>query len=702
MDYGSMLTLGMPGTSGGTAVSGDQSFTVPADSGGVSFNNVLKQLASAKNAVPVSVSSVNRARAEAEIPVAVSVSDPIITAVKELQSADKETLEALDELARSVGGSIDLEKLTDEEIELLLPHGLSESIFEKLQRILDAFEAAGAKEITPETVFIDPKIAEEAIAQSKESLAEIAAKLFPGVYETAEEAAADAQNFPVGVKLIPLVIVTEKGVSIEIPELPENLSGGEGRTLTTDEIFETEKILEKLDDETLARIQNLLEQSNIGILEAVRALAAVPASAMQDNGSLGITVTEADFMTADMVLTRIAANNPMPQTAEEIALSDENKRILEELQNIVKEVIIKENPAPVYTVSVDPLFESRFRERINKLYEGANEGETQTNGTLAEKAQTGGMKAANPQDPQSVNPQTYSSDLSGKSDTDIDFEAAREAFAARLKTGGSNAEAAAAATRQPVPIDEIASQPSPFISTGGEIPPEMQIGNRIIDMRADNTGDGVQEMTVVLKPAELGEVAVKIVTENGAVTVTLTAANPETAKLLDRGAALLQGQLRQGGVDVKEVLTIAPTDASDNMGLNFSNGGFTAGGQEGQGTQGGQGTNGAQNPTGLHHAIGEEPLPGEIDGQFTPDDFMQRRMRLWRSAYKRFRQIRRTVQRANIREQSPTTTPKLPHTLILTVILSSLLPRCPTKISTIPCRTRSLSPRWRAIPRLKQ
>jgi flagellar hook-length control protein FliK len=600
MDYGQMLTLGMSGSSGASTVTTDSSANVP-QTGGVSFNDVMKQLAFSKNALPakVSANAVNGAlAAKTEIPaeVALSASDPIITAVKELQSADKKTLEALDTLAKTLGGSIDLENLSDEELELLLAsQNLTDIAAEKLQKLLDLFEAAGAKEITPETVFIDPELAKEAIATAKDTLADIAAKLFPGIYETAEDAKADAQNFPVDVKLIPLVIITEKGVNIE---LPDSLAEKSSKTLSTDEIFETDKILDGLDSETTLRIQNLLENSNISILEAVKALAAVPASATQINadGMLGITVTEADFMTADMVLSRIAANNPDLMTADDIALTDENKQVLEELQSIVKEVIVKETPAPVYTVSVDPLFESRFRERINRLYEEADGSEM--------------------------------TDVNANSEDNAELDAAREAFAARLRNSNVASESlAAAANRQTVPIDEIASQPSPFISTGGEIPPEMQIGNRIINMKADNAGDGIQEMTVVLKPAELGEVAVKIVTENGAVTVTLTAANPETAKLLDRGSALLANQLSTGGVNVKEVLTIAAADASENMGLNFANGGFTADGQNGQ-----QGGNDGQNPTGLHHAIGEEPLPGEIDGQFTPDDFMQRRMRLWRSA----------------------------------------------------------------------
>jgi hypothetical protein len=77
-------------------------------------------------------------------------------------------------------------------------------------------------------------------------------------------------------------------------------------------------------------------------------------------------------------------------------------------------------------------------------------------------------------------------------------------------------------------------------------------------------------------------------------------------------------------VNVKNVLTVAPSNASENMGLNFTGNGFTAE----------HGKDGSENPAAGHgrqRQLGEEPLTGEIDGQFSPDDFMQRRMSLWRS-----------------------------------------------------------------------
>jgi flagellar hook-length control protein FliK len=439
-------------------------------------------------------------------------------------------------------------------------------------------------------VEIESSFAESVIGNAKSDLAEIAHTLYPDLYETAEDAAADAENFPVSIKLVPMVIVGEKGITVEIPA---QMSDTDGLSLSTDEVMETAKILAELNANSLERIQNLLSGQNISIYEAVRALAAVPASATSPtDGVIGINVTEADFLSAESVLSRIAANNPNLQATETIALSDSNKAILEELQAIVKEVIIREAPPTTVSVSVNPLFESRFRERINKLYESTEPDYNDIKvGTTDEKV-------------------TFSTDK---------VDAADEISQSGSNSVRDNPFAAINIRPSAIPVSEIASQPAPFIGTGGEVAPEMQIGNRILEMNTDT--DGIQEMTVVLRPRELGEVAVKIVTTAGEVTVTLSAASAETAKILDRNTALLSSQLQDGGVNVKDILTIAPSNASENMGLNFNGESFTSDGN-GQGTNGG-GNNG--------RALGEEPLPGEIDGEFTPDDFMQRRMSLWRS-----------------------------------------------------------------------
>jgi hypothetical protein len=583
MDYGNILSMGM-GTQAVSDSSGGQAAGASGESSGVSFNDMLSAFVSAKNAVPAKVSVNSVANAMSDIPseVAISADSPIIAAVKMLQKADGKTLAALDDLAKASGGEISFADLTAEELTAMLTglEGADDETLGKLGALLEAFRQTGAEKLTPETMFIEPSFAEQTVAAAKDKLAGIASKLFPELYETAEEALADAVNFPVQVKLIPLVIVGDNSLTIEIPgdmiadtgeAVPENILN-----LSTDEIFETDKILDQLDTATIDRIQELLQNSDVSIYEAVRALAAVPAEATAKNadGLVGLTVSETDFFTTDNVLARIAANNPMEDMVSEISFTDESKAILEELQNIVKEVIIKETPAlpAAVTIKIDPLFEQRFRERILNVYAGETPTEE------ADELET-----------------TYT---------------LRPEMTAHVIS-----------QNPATPIEEIGMQPAPFIGTGSAVAPEMQIGNRILEMKAETGADGTQEMTVVLRPRELGDVAVKIVTENGAVTITLTAANANTAKLLDSGALTLTSQLQSGGLNVKEVLTITPSEASENMGLDFTNGEFQA--RDGQNPQNRQ--------QGRHRELGEESLPGEIDGQFTPDDFIMRRMSLWRS-----------------------------------------------------------------------
>jgi hypothetical protein len=81
-------------------------------------------------------------------------------------------------------------------------------------------------------------------------------------------------------------------------------------------------------------------------------------------------------------------------------------------------------------------------------------------------------------------------------------------------------------------------------------------------------------------------VAVKVTHQHGADSVSLTAANPETQKILSDTAAALTQSLKQGGADVREVLVIAASDASSQMGLNLGAEGFTRQPREGQNADG--------------------------------------------------------------------------------------------------------------------
>ena len=97
------------------------------------------------------------------------------------------------------------------------------------------------------------------------------------------------------------------------------------------------------------------------------------------------------------------------------------------------------------------------------------------------------------------------------------------------------------------------------------------ITEKLLGMKSDN---GVEELTMILKPENLGEVAVKLIKENGAVTVLLTAQYDEVGKAMADRAAALTTSLQNQNYNVKEVLVVAAGNAAEQMGLDFTNQGF--------------------------------------------------------------------------------------------------------------------------------
>lgn len=86
---------------------------------------------------------------------------------------------------------------------------------------------------------------------------------------------------------------------------------------------------------------------------------------------------------------------------------------------------------------------------------------------------------------------------------------------------------------------------------------------------------GVKELTVVLKPESLGEVAVKLTAdENGTVSIILAASNPEVGKALSENAAVLAESVSKQNLQVSRVNVVPPSEASSYMDLNFTDQGF--------------------------------------------------------------------------------------------------------------------------------
>ncbi|MBQ8786237.1 MAG: flagellar hook-length control protein FliK [Oscillospiraceae bacterium] len=97
------------------------------------------------------------------------------------------------------------------------------------------------------------------------------------------------------------------------------------------------------------------------------------------------------------------------------------------------------------------------------------------------------------------------------------------------------------------------------------------ITEKLMSFEGDN---GTEELTMILKPENLGEVAVKIVKENGAVTVLLSAQYEEVGKAMADRAALLGSSLQNQNYNVKDIQIVAASNAAEQMGLDFTNQGF--------------------------------------------------------------------------------------------------------------------------------
>ena len=134
-----------------------------------------------------------------------------------------------------------------------------------------------------------------------------------------------------------------------------------------------------------------------------------------------------------------------------------------------------------------------------------------------------------------------------------------------------------------------AMQMPQFIQTAGELPdipqeefPETQlnverqvldtISERLFELSDDN---GTEELVMVLKPEHLGQVAIKLVKENGSLSVTLSAQHAEVGRMMAERAAELSSNLESKDIEVKNIEVVNPGNAAAQMGLDFTNQGFS-------------------------------------------------------------------------------------------------------------------------------
>ena len=162
------------------------------------------------------------------------------------------------------------------------------------------------------------------------------------------------------------------------------------------------------------------------------------------------------------------------------------------------------------------------------------------------------------------------------------------------ETGAEQAAANVVLTAQP-PV-----QTSIFADT--EIPTDpVEVYKQLADFAvrqitqsvSETTQNGaVRELVVVLKPENLGEVAVKVTADNsGAVSIVLAASNEEVGKALAANTAALTESFAKQNVDVRNVNVVAPSEAASYMGLDFSNQSFNrqnGGASQSESTNGGR------------------------------------------------------------------------------------------------------------------
>lgn len=169
-------------------------------------------------------------------------------------------------------------------------------------------------------------------------------------------------------------------------------------------------------------------------------------------------------------------------------------------------------------------------------------------------------------------------DTDTDTDTIIDTDTSENAaFIAENGTDTVTAAFAAAANTEPQAVQlentaEIAADTDVPAADSVERQVTDVITERAFEIKEDN---GTEELIMVLKPENLGQVAVKLVKENGAVSVMLSAQYEEVGKMMTERAAALGGSLSENNVEVKNVEVVDPSSAAEQMGLAFTNQGFS-------------------------------------------------------------------------------------------------------------------------------
>lgn len=115
-----------------------------------------------------------------------------------------------------------------------------------------------------------------------------------------------------------------------------------------------------------------------------------------------------------------------------------------------------------------------------------------------------------------------------------------------------------------------------------------QLTEKLVEEISSPISEGVKELTVVLKPESLGEIAVKLSQDSdGRISVVMAASNPEIGRAITENAYALTEGLNKQNVSVDSVNVINPGEAAEFMGLDFTNRSFDRrNGEQGGGNRG--------------------------------------------------------------------------------------------------------------------
>lgn len=157
----------------------------------------------------------------------------------------------------------------------------------------------------------------------------------------------------------------------------------------------------------------------------------------------------------------------------------------------------------------------------------------------------------------------------------------------KTTVGSSEAvpEAAAAGIQiESVGTEEVVPETETVLEPAEKASVERQLTGTVDEeIRAFGDKDGTKELVLILRPKELGQIAVKLVKEGSAVSVVLSAQYEQVGKMMTERAAYLGSGLSNQDYEVKDVQIVEPGNAAEQMGLNFTDRGFSfAGNNSGQ------------------------------------------------------------------------------------------------------------------------